>query len=320
MAHKIEDFGEKIGGAKKDLWKTRGMLIEDLNDINDLEIAQMVCKDNIWPKPDWENYIPGVSPEVLYFIRLVREKLPSKLEPRRAKRENAEVFITTIRQVKEYCENDLKEFSQCKDFYKNFCMKYGYINSDGNGYSEKAYSNPLFGSNWVRSVQLSTFALERLESECKIQNFPKQFRGDMKGMHIRKTTRNGQSGYIICKSGTYTEIVSDTMFDTPEAAYEFAHTELIEKLDKKKAVGTVTRKGAIKVVRPQLNRIERTGPDIRKGHDCNSDIFIDDFKFRGGEFGNWNNDNDRQACLNYAFDAFCDLAYVLDIPIQGVSL
>lgn len=29
-----EDFGEKIGGAKKDLWKERGLYAEDLEAMN----------------------------------------------------------------------------------------------------------------------------------------------------------------------------------------------------------------------------------------------------------------------------------------------
>ena len=34
MARKIEDFGEKIGGAKKDLWRGRGIIEEDLSEFN----------------------------------------------------------------------------------------------------------------------------------------------------------------------------------------------------------------------------------------------------------------------------------------------
>lgn len=30
MAEKIKDFGEKIGGARKDLWRTEGMTVDDV--------------------------------------------------------------------------------------------------------------------------------------------------------------------------------------------------------------------------------------------------------------------------------------------------
>ena len=51
---KIKDFGEKIGGARKDLWKLYGMQIEDLLYMNEAEKQQLIRKDNIWSKPDYE--------------------------------------------------------------------------------------------------------------------------------------------------------------------------------------------------------------------------------------------------------------------------
>ena len=53
MVGKIEDFGEKIGGAKKDLWKTRALGLADLDILNVREYEEHVRKDNIWPVPDY---------------------------------------------------------------------------------------------------------------------------------------------------------------------------------------------------------------------------------------------------------------------------
>ena len=47
-----EDFGEKIGGAKKDLWKDRGLYVDDLGSMNEREAEKFVKKDNVWKKPD----------------------------------------------------------------------------------------------------------------------------------------------------------------------------------------------------------------------------------------------------------------------------
>ena len=33
----IKDFGAKIGGARKYLWKVRGLMVEDLDDMTTLE-------------------------------------------------------------------------------------------------------------------------------------------------------------------------------------------------------------------------------------------------------------------------------------------
>ena len=37
-----EDFGEKIGGAKKDLWAARGLYVDDL-----LEIGRASCRERV---------------------------------------------------------------------------------------------------------------------------------------------------------------------------------------------------------------------------------------------------------------------------------
>ena len=34
---KTQDFGNKIGGARKDVWKSRGLILDDIIDMNDGE-------------------------------------------------------------------------------------------------------------------------------------------------------------------------------------------------------------------------------------------------------------------------------------------
>ena len=43
------------------------------------------------------------------------------------------------------------------------------------------------------------------------------------------------------------------------------------------------------------------------------------FGFYGGEFGNWLNENDRQANLNYSYEAFADLAKALNISNEDIT-
>ncbi len=65
-----EDFGEKIGGAKKDLWKDRGLYVNDLDAMNEREAEKFVKKDNIWKKPDYgamlEDGVPPCKTERIY--------------------------------------------------------------------------------------------------------------------------------------------------------------------------------------------------------------------------------------------------------------
>lgn len=63
-----EDFGEKIGGAKKDLWGARGLYSYDLEEMNSREADKYVKKDNIWKKPDYAAMIAAGKPLILYIF------------------------------------------------------------------------------------------------------------------------------------------------------------------------------------------------------------------------------------------------------------
>lgn len=75
----IEDFGEKIGGARKDIWKERGLSVEDLALMNESEAAKYVTKENIWKKPDYRQMMAdGIPPRIAFYVKEVRNALPVK--------------------------------------------------------------------------------------------------------------------------------------------------------------------------------------------------------------------------------------------------
>lgn len=49
----LNDFGAKIGGARKDLWRGRGLQESDTADMNAAERKTYITKNNVWPKPDY---------------------------------------------------------------------------------------------------------------------------------------------------------------------------------------------------------------------------------------------------------------------------
>ena len=80
MAGVHEDFGEKIGGAKKDLWKDRGLYADDLEAMNEREAEKFVKKDNVWKKPDYAAMLEeGIPLGVVYFIKKARDGLNASL-------------------------------------------------------------------------------------------------------------------------------------------------------------------------------------------------------------------------------------------------
>lgn len=65
--------------------------------------------------------------------------------------------------------------------------------------------------------------------------------------------------------------------------------------------------------RPQIQKVTRINPEYKNSIKATGQQILDTFKFRGGEFGNWVNNEERQKFLNYGYDALTDLAIALDI-------
>ncbi|WP_295986299.1 PLxRFG domain-containing protein [uncultured Variovorax sp.] len=105
--------------------------------------------------------------------------------------------------------------------------------------------------------------------------------------------------------------VVDQSFDTREDAlrYMAANAQAI--------IETNTTFGEADLPRPAGE--QRVGPERRDGDVKDSD-FTSTFGFRGVEFGNWNNQADRQQLLNDAYDGLLDLADVMGLPPRAISL
>ena len=77
---RIEDFGEKIGGAKKDLFGTKGTVTDfsNMESWNKQQRNDLITKDNVFPKPDYRKlYESGIPKEVCWFIKKVRDSITS---------------------------------------------------------------------------------------------------------------------------------------------------------------------------------------------------------------------------------------------------
>lgn len=78
-----------------------------------------------------------------------------------------------------------------------------------------------------------------------------------------------------------------------------------------------TTYGEIDIPKPE-NAI-RIGKSYREKN-ATGDDFMESFALRGVEFGNWNNQDERQELLNDAYDGLMDLSSVLGVKPQSLSL
>jgi hypothetical protein len=124
---------------------------------------------------------------------------------------------------------------------------------------------------------------------------------------------DGTYGYEIYRNVTDRKRVKivDRVFDSRVAALEYMGENAADILE------TNTTFGEIDL--PTPDDVNRIGVERRTGDVADTD-FIGTFGFRGVEFGNWNNQIERQQFMNAAYDGLLDLADVLNIPPKAISL
>ena len=104
---KIQDMGEKIGGARKDIWSARGLLVTDLSAMNDSERNKYAKKQYVWPQPNWKRmYADGEEQGILYWQNEMRKAFPPA--PR--------ILITQ--------QHDVEAARQSQENYVAFCSEY----------------------------------------------------------------------------------------------------------------------------------------------------------------------------------------------------
>jgi hypothetical protein len=105
--------------------------------------------------------------------------------------------------------------------------------------------------------------------------------------------------------------VLDQQFDTRDDAMRYMAEHAVELLE------TNTTFGEADLPLPPDRA--REGVKRRDG-DVAGEDFQREFGLRGVEFGNWNNQVERQGLMNDAFDALMDLADVLGVPPKAIGL
>lgn len=304
---KIEDFGEKIGGARKELWSGRGLDKEDLLVMNSAEREKFITKDNIWKKPEYNKLIEeGMPLKVAYFIKTVRDKLLARphssenLDEREALQEEYISFVKDLRDciMKLKTKEDVQHFSQTFLYDRGYVTREGYYGVKVSEKAKNCIDNKLF-----RAIQITSYTWDyTYDREIRKKQFGVT---EEKKLPAGYEIRTFHGEFSVCKGR---QIMANG-FQTWEEAKEWITQN----------VKPVSRKN--KFVPPQLEHIRRVSrPDIRMGKDITGENYLTVYGFYGGEFGNWMSEEDRQASLNMGYEAFYDLADSLEISYGDISL
>ena len=328
---RIEDFGEKILGARKDMWgKYRAAMTSELPaDVRSITLSQY------FPEPNYEAAIAkGITTEQLAIVKALRDSIPTKpqllgraarwAEGLKAARETANQVLqhpemvnlfkktdktdTIHNRVAFYLELGYPAFTKAKEYSLrpgNFLMFNGQrFNEPQKIYLlERGYKRVAGSQNRAEMVALARKMLAQSAAPAKAPTKLDVYqRRDTGEIIIGKKIATGK--FIDLKGG----------FERVKDAFDFltknqAHLEAL-----------LAEKRKIYPVRRDTNA-PRVGKEYRPaGTVITPERFSQEFGFRGVQFGNWVEQERRAQDLNNAYDALLDMADIIRIPARAVSL
>ena len=347
---KIEDFGEKIGGARKDLYA-----LWNINDLTSEELSA-ATRDKIWKRPNIQKELDNGTDVLLLFWReQIRKSFPTKpwLGWRNDEPELCRAFIEAVAAYKEFAENSevidqsgLQElnarffdnkgrYATCKEKYK--CLR-GSVTPSIATFNEqtleKLCRRERFGQtatqkkhdDLARNFEVLHYVGEAKESVSGDICFLKKKADDVMEIGIQTSSSYG-TRYVypreecfrsVWEPDTYVvfqryKVVAINLSD------ESAAKKLVEDLiDAELAYAKAAKKG--KQAFPfQLQHVEQRG-GVKTDTPVSGQQYLAEFGFRGGEFGNWMNENDRQASMDMGYIALRNLANALNIRKDDIAL
>lgn len=347
-SNKIEDFGEKLGGARKDLYATYCEMIKTAKE----DEIEKVPLSKSFPAPNYEKLLElGIESWKVDAIRALRDTVPPK--PKQyswamkvwitemstlrdmsisvlENKWTEEEFRTEIAKIqKSTSEYDFdwknKKFGEKIEDYMLIYQKLGHRKScssltflgtrNGDEHSislcemkGERYIHKFLSQGETKSEALNEF----LYSDEYYRKYSDEKKPQNKQSQIKVYNVGCGKYYAIgSKVGKeYMELKSP--FETSSEAFNYLKenmAELEEKLEKYREIPN-EREGQNA---PRIGKNPRT-------EDVTPEEFQEKFGFRGVEFGNWVENKTRQEDLNQAYDALMDMSEVLNLPPRALSL
>lgn len=337
-ANRIEDFGEKLEGARKDY-------AAKLREALDADIGAVPLSES-WPEPDYQKLLKdGSDPWAVGFMHAARDEIPTK--PQRAWK--LQGWIGQVKLLRDTAEKiasgqlsvqSAKKIMDDMPALHSIRDRIGLYEAVGHDKSLKgirvvsgqysvfkgvAYNPPKViwsvehnGKNSATSTMPNLIGYGDTK-EAAIETFKKTWMETSPKQDEKRaitfeiySRRSDKSIFIGKKIGKNTVTIKDGFADVKAArAYlQDHHDDLVSILERMKDLPG-ERRG---------ENSPRVGVDHRNGADVTPQQFSETFGFRGVQFGNYVEGARRQNDLNESYDALMDLAGLLGVPPKSLSL
>ena len=325
----INDFGAKIGGARKDLYQAANEWAAQLADITPAAltkaggVSKLVRLPNLEKMTEAGAITADQARAALIIWRGIERKPQGSwraerwAERTRARLEAAADIITNTEPQADDVRDIIQTARESAEFAVITAAQWPAV-----AFSFGSYSVMYYEYSTPRKLRIIGGRYYRGEASTDPADIARQLR-EMTAADAEKAADRRAAGPALCvymnRAGLYyiapadrSEIVLRTYENRADAlkAYREDRAALVERFTALKNFPACRR---------DWNR-PRLGEDWRKGENMTPENFADVLPFRGVEFGNWVNQTERAALLNSAFDGFHDLAAVLNIAPAAVTL
>jgi hypothetical protein len=335
----ITDFGEKIGGARKDVWSG---FKDSFTRAGDLDVESQPLSKS-FPVPNYQGLLDaGTDPYIVASIRAIRDSIPAK--PRKGYKlrrwvESVQMARNLTTQLMELPPERARTVLATSGEIDALAELYQRVGHDVSLANIRVSSAQYSVHNGVRYSPAKTIwtvenkrggasmfsnmpsiLAEGDTREEAIQKFIDRFEQFKKNpvakkpleFSVYKRGDRNKEIWIGRKSGKALVWVKGP-FDEAKLAFQYIKDNQAQLEQDYKNLREVPFE------RNKENQ-PRVGADLRGGLDVTPDQFAETFGFRGVEFGNWVENKKRQESLNEAYDALLDMASLLDIPPKAISL
>lgn len=337
---KIEDFGERLLGARK-----FATYSEKLKQAEELDVSAVPLSKS-WPAPDYQDLIDGGADAWgVAFMRAARDEIPNKP----TKGYKLTRWVAQVEQLREFAQQVATDPEFAKSVQALVSTKYaslkGWIGR-ADLYAQFGHEVSLKGLTFQDHYyqfykgqnNVSKWVVSGAPAKSGMSNWPREVAaGDTREeaitafgkVHAKMIAapETADTGPTI-RFDIFTNRTTGEVFIAKKNGKRYAKLKTLSNIHEARDYLKTHQKDLEAQyeqmkVQPETRGSEnapRVGADYRNGQDVTPELFGETFGFRGVQFGNWVEDKRRQKDLNDAYDGLMDLAGILNIPARSLSL
>ncbi len=300
---RIDDYGEKIGGAHKDRLGTK-FSIDQLAGMSEKEIKNATSLGTIWPFSMHDAKDAGMEPEAAFWLYEFRRYLMP--------------FSKATRYVGFYNMDSLAKQAGA------YIDSVGYYRDMFAGVKTLSDIAKAVRQQWGREVAEGEIVVTQESLWKRYSYSPHIQRAKLLPRHrrlefdypppdrdVEKDGHGEPSGAYYLKN-----LIDNEGLATTEKKWE----RVLARAPKRGQPRQQRASGPARPERPHLEHIEQYGIDTGRTGDISVEDFANTFGFRAVEFGEWLPQGERQEVLNMAYDGLISLAKVMGLPPVALGL